>query len=59
MLFRKRRPDWAAEGAPRLEDRAEAVADELIAAEIDNGLTDDQAKALDDIASAFTERMTD
>ena len=59
VLFRKRRPDWAAEGAPRLEDRAEAVADELIAAEIDNGLTDDQAKALDDIASAFTERMTD
>ncbi|MDP6111819.1 MAG: trimethylamine methyltransferase family protein [Planctomycetota bacterium] len=51
LLFRKRRSDWNAEGMKRLDERAEEIADDLMARPVDNGLSDEQRIELGRLAS--------
>jgi trimethylamine:corrinoid methyltransferase-like protein len=51
LLFRKRRSDWNAEGMKRLDERAEKIADYLMARTVDNGLSDEQRIELGRLAS--------
>jgi trimethylamine--corrinoid protein Co-methyltransferase len=51
LLFRKRRSDWNAEGMKRLDERAEVIADDLMARTVDNGLSDEQRIELGRLAS--------
>jgi trimethylamine--corrinoid protein Co-methyltransferase len=53
ILFRQRRQAWDAQGRRRLEQAAEQRASELMEGEVDNGLTDEQSRALEDIAARF------
>ena len=46
VLFRKHRADWDKAGQPRLDQRADEIADALIAREIPSTLTDAQSAAL-------------
>lgn len=45
LLFRSKRDAWSAQGGPRLDERAEARADELIARDGAPALTDEQNQA--------------
>ncbi len=53
LLFRQKRQAWNDAGRKRLDQAAEEVATQLIANEVDNGLTDEQSRALDEIADRF------
>ncbi len=53
VLWRRRRRDWTDAGCKRLDQRAEEVASELIARPVEAGMTEDQAKALNEMAEGF------
>ena len=57
ILFRGRRADWSSAGRKRLDEVAEEKARQLMGNEVDNALTGDQVKALDELARAFLERV--
>ncbi len=58
LLCRKRRGQWNEEGSPRLEQKAEALAEELIKRPVSNGLSEEQILALEEISSWHLGRMT-
>ena len=58
LLYRKRRTDWTAEGAKTLSQRAEEIADELIARPVDNALTVDQSKAINALTDELVRAVT-
>ena len=53
---RTRRSQWEHDGAKRLDETAEEVADSLICASVDNGLSPDQRRELELIAESFLRR---
>jgi trimethylamine--corrinoid protein Co-methyltransferase len=53
ILFRNNRETWNAQGARRLDARAEDTAAEIMARDVDNGLTDDQERELQRLAEEF------
>lgn len=53
VLWRRRRADWVEAGSPRLDERAEEVATELMARPAEPGMTEDQAQALCQMAEGF------
>ena len=53
ILFREPRERWNASGSKTLTQRAEEKATELIANDVDTGMTEDQSRELDAIASRF------
>jgi trimethylamine--corrinoid protein Co-methyltransferase len=56
LLWRKKRDDWTREGSPSLAERAEAQADELLAAERPPCLAPDQQTELERMAREFRGR---
>ena len=57
ILFRQKRDKWDEQGQRRLDQVAEQVAAELISNEVDNGLTEEQSAALDDMARRFLQSV--
>lgn len=57
LLWRRRRQDWADEGCKRLDERAEAIATELMARPVETGMSEQQAKALNAMAEGFVGGM--
>ncbi|MCL2646886.1 MAG: trimethylamine methyltransferase family protein [Phycisphaerales bacterium] len=53
LLWRQKRAAWTDSGSKRLDERAESLADELIAKPVNNALTADQIHELDRIADGF------
>jgi len=53
LLFRENRDRWNELGRPALHDRAEAIASDLMANEVDPGLDDDQLRTLRKMADTF------
>jgi len=58
LLFRKRRPDWTAAGAKRLDERAEEIASDLMNQPPQSGLSAEQERALDAMAEGFQRKVT-
>jgi trimethylamine---corrinoid protein Co-methyltransferase len=59
LLCRVRRAAWAAEGQKRLDQKAEEVADRLIANAVPNYLTSEQIRELGTITSRFIASLSD
>jgi trimethylamine--corrinoid protein Co-methyltransferase len=59
VLFRRRRQDWTAVGSPRLDERAEQIATELMARPVEAGMSDEQARALSAMMEKFVRRVGD
>ena len=57
LLWRQKRAAWDEHGKKRLDERAEDVADELIARPVDCGLSADQVRELDRIAEEFMKEV--
>jgi len=57
VLCRERREQWEAQGARDLTSRAEEVARELIARDVETGMTEEQSRELSAIASRFLARI--
>ena len=57
VLCRDRRAVWAERGSKSLDERAEEVATELMANEVDSRLSEDQKKELRRLADAFVARV--
>ena len=53
LLFRETRERWKEKGSKTLIQRAEEKAKELMENRIDNGLTEDQVEALDNLVNRF------
>jgi len=51
VLFRRRRDDWNKSGKPTLADRAERIANELIARPVRDALDENQINALEQLAN--------
>jgi trimethylamine---corrinoid protein Co-methyltransferase len=58
LLFRKKRADWEQAGSPRLDERAEARADELMAQPVENGLSPEQERELARLAADFVKKAS-
>jgi trimethylamine--corrinoid protein Co-methyltransferase len=57
VLWRRRRQDWTDAGCKRLDERAEDVARELIARPVETGMSEDQSRALNEMAEGFVRRQ--
>ena len=57
LLFRETREHWEEKGSKTLTQRAEEKAKELMENRIDNGLTEDQVEALDNLANRFLDQL--
>lgn len=57
VLWRRRRQDWAESGGKRLDERAEDVATKLMSRPAETGMSQEQAKTLNELAEGFARRM--
>ena len=57
LLFRETREHWEAKGGITLTQRAEEKAKALMENRIDNGLTENQVEALDNLANRFLDQL--
>jgi trimethylamine---corrinoid protein Co-methyltransferase len=56
ILFRKKRQDWKNAGSPRLDERAEARAEELMAQPVTSGLSPEQELELGRLTNDFLKK---
>ena len=57
LLCRERRAQWAASGSKRLDERAEDMADTLMAAPAEKPLDEDRARELEKMTARFIEQV--
>jgi len=57
-LLRDRRERWRASGARTLAERAEEIADELIGNPVETDMTEEQARAMRDLAERFVKKVS-
>ena len=57
VLFRRRRPDWQAQGSPTAADSAEQKAGELADGDPESGMSDEQQRELERLADAFVKKL--